>query len=64
MTINDISALISTVGFPICMCGAMFWYMNKQTEEHKTETTALKDAIHSLEIAVTKLTDKLTESDN
>lgn len=62
MTINDISTLISSVGFPICACAAMFWFMNKQSEEHKQETTALKDAIHSLEIAVTKLTDKLTDS--
>lgn len=61
MTLNDITTLISSVGFPICMCGAMFWYMTKQTEEHKAETTALKEAIHSLEIAVTKLTDKLTD---
>lgn len=61
MTINDVTTLISTVGFPICMCGAMFWYMIKQNEAHKEETDSMKAAINSLEIAITKLTDKLSE---
>lgn len=61
MTVNDVTTLISTVGFPICMCGAMFWYMIKQNEQHKEETDAMKTAINSLEIAITKLTDKLNE---
>nr|DAI82827.1 MAG TPA: YvrJ protein family protein [Bacteriophage sp.] len=49
------------MGFPICMCGAMFWYMIKQNEAHKEETDSMKAAINSLEIAITKLTDKLSE---
>lgn len=59
MTVNDIATLISTVGFPICMCGAMFWYMIKQNEQHKEETDSMKSAINALEIAITKLTDSL-----
>lgn len=62
MTINDVTTLISSVGFPICMCGAMFWYMIKENESHKAESFEMKSAINALEIAITKLTDKLTNS--
>lgn len=36
---------ISTVGFPICCCIAIFWYMTKQMETHKQEMAELKDVI-------------------
>lgn len=62
MTLNDVSTLISTVGFPICMCGAMFWYMIKQNDAHKEETNAMKDVINELKIAITQLTDSLKEN--
>lgn len=62
MTINDVTTLISSVGFPICMCGAMFWYMTKENESHKAESSEMKSAINALEIAITKLTDKLTNN--
>lgn len=60
MTINDVTTLISSVGFPICMCGAMFWYMIKENESHKAESNEMRSAINALEVAITKLTDKLT----
>lgn len=63
MTVNDITTLISSVGFPICMCGAMFWYMIKENESHKAESSEMKSAINALEIAITKLTDKLTNNE-
>lgn len=62
MTINDATTLISSVGFPICMCGAMFWYMIKENEAHKTESSEMKSAINALEIAITKLTDKIANN--
>ena len=62
VTINDVTTLISSVGFPICMCGAMFWYMMKENESHKAESSEMKSAINALEIAITKLTDKLTDN--
>lgn len=64
MTINDVATLISSVGFPICMCGAMFWYMIKESESHKAESSEMKSAINALEVAITKLTDKLTDNGN
>lgn len=63
MTINDITTLISSVGFPICMCGAMFWYMIKENESHKAESIEMRSAISALEVAITKLTDKLTNNE-
>ncbi len=36
---------ISTIGFPIVMCGIMFWFLNKEQETHKSEMLALKDVI-------------------
>lgn len=36
---------ISTVGFPICCCIAIFWYMTRQMESHEQEMSELKDVI-------------------
>ena len=45
MDANNIIQIISSLGFPIVMCGALFWYMVKQREVHKEETDHLKDTI-------------------
>lgn len=37
--------VISTVGFPVAMCLIMFWFLNKEQENHKTEMLELKDVI-------------------
>lgn len=37
--------VVSTVGFPIAMCLIMFWFLNKEQENHKTEMLELKDVI-------------------
>lgn len=36
---------IATVGFPIVMCGIMFWFLNKEQENHKAEMLSLKEVI-------------------
>lgn len=59
MTAQDVTTIISTLGFPICMCGALFWYMVKQNSQHEDESKEMRNAIASLELAITKLTDKL-----
>ena len=58
---NDVITAISTVGFPIVMSLILFWYLQKETESHREETNALKDAINKLEIAITSLITKLDE---
>ena len=40
-----IENLISTLGFPIAVACALFWYINKQNENHKEEINALRGTI-------------------
>lgn len=61
--VQEIVAAISTVGFPIVMCGALFWYMIKQNEMHQTENREMKDAINALKIAIVQLTERITKED-
>lgn len=61
--VQDIVTAISTVGFPIVMCGALFWYMIKQNEMHQTENREMKDAINALKIAIVQLTERITKED-
>ena len=56
---DNIVNVISSVGFPIAMALLLFWYMTKQNESHKEETSSLKDAISKLEVAITALVTKI-----
>ena len=58
---DNIVNVISSVGFPIAMCLLLFWYMQKESENHKSETNSLKEAINELRIAITTLVNKLDE---
>lgn len=42
MDVNAIVTLISNVGFPVAVCIALFFYMEKQNERHQNETDKLK----------------------
>lgn len=37
--------LISNLGFPIVVCGALFWYINKHTEKQHEEMQELRDTV-------------------
>ena len=56
MDANNIIQIISSLGFPIVMCGALFWYMVKQRDAHKEETDHLKDTISENTKVLTELT--------
>ncbi len=56
MDANNIIQIISSLGFPIVMCGALFWYMVKQRDVHKEETDHLKDTINENTRVLTELT--------
>ncbi len=43
--VNVIIQAISTVGFPIVMCGIMLWFLWKEQESHKGEMLSLKEVI-------------------
>ena len=59
MDANAVISLVGTLGFPIVMCGALFWYMIKQNEQHSTESREMRDAINELKLAIVELTDRL-----
>lgn len=56
MDVQSITQLISSVGFPVVMCGALFWYMVKQRQAHQEETEHLKDMINENTRVLTELT--------
>ncbi len=48
MDLSAITTLISTIGFPIAACIAIFYMMNKEREDHKNEVDALKGVISEI----------------
>ena len=59
MDANTIIQLVGSLGFPIVMCGALFWRMVKSDEQHKQEMDKLSEALNNNTIAITKLSDNL-----
>lgn len=55
MDFSAVSQLISSVGFPIAACVALFWQMNKESTQHKEEMNALKETLNQNTLAITKL---------
>ena len=66
MDVNLVLQAISTVGFPICACAALFWMVNKQDESHKQEINALRSVLEANTQALTELRDmiKYMKGDN
>ena len=71
MNYTQIMPLITTVGFPIVMCGAMGWFVVDQTNKHREDVSKLNDqhanemntvveAINNNTIALKELSTKLT----
>lgn len=57
--INELSTLISTLGFPVGMCLIMCYYINKINDAHKEETSKFADALNNNTVVLQKLCDKL-----
>ena len=45
MDFDMIMQAISTLGFPIVVCAALFWYVYKKDETHSKEVEALRETI-------------------
>lgn len=56
---QEIITAISTVGFPIVMCGGLFWYMINQRKDHKEEMQKMTDAINNNTLLLQQLLAKL-----
>ena len=55
MDANGIISLISNVGFPVAVCVALFYYMEKQNERHESETDKLNETVQSNTKVLTEL---------
>ena len=47
MDIDSVTQLVSNVGFPVAVCIALFFYMEKQNERHQQETDRLNETVQS-----------------
>lgn len=57
MDANVIMTAVSTLGFPIVMCGALFWKMVRQDTLHKEEQEKLTTAINNNTLVMQKFID-------
>lgn len=55
MDYEQVVTLVQTVGFPIVMCGALFWYMITQRTAHKVEVEKMTDALNNNTVVLQKL---------
>jgi hypothetical protein len=55
MDIDAIVSLVSNVGFPVSVCIALFFYMEKQNERHQQETDKLNETVQSNTKVLTEL---------
>lgn len=59
MDITNVAQLITTVGFPIVACGALFWYIQKRDIRYTESMDKQTEAINNNTIAMTKLAERL-----
>lgn len=59
MDMTAVTQAVSTLGFPIVMCGAMFWYMVKEKDSHKEEMNSVTEALNNNTLMLQKLCDRL-----
>ena len=64
MDVNAVTTAISTLGFPIVMCGAMFCYMLKEKDAHKEEMNSVTEALNNNTLILQKLCDRLDGGKN
>lgn len=51
----DWVTVVSTLGFPIAMCAALCWFINKKDEQNIKTITAVTDAIRELSDRINEL---------
>lgn len=64
MDINTIGAFISSYGFPIVACAALFWQNIKQEENHKETMNNLTKVIQENTAAINKILVYIEALDN
>lgn len=56
MDANTLTTLVSTLGFPIVCCGALFWYVNKTQKEF---TEKMEKSIEALNTSINDMNNTL-----
>ena len=59
MDVNAIMTMVQTLGFPIVCCGALFWRMMKESDNHKEEMEKVTDALNNNTKALIRLEESL-----
>ena len=57
--VSDLSSAISTVGFPIVMCLALFYYIWKCDGANRSQIEKLSDALDNNTSVITKLLERM-----
>lgn len=60
MDLNAFTTLIGSLGFPIVMCLLLYYRMDKQDENHKTEMEKITEALNNNTQALTALATKIS----
>lgn len=64
MDIAVFTQLIGSMGFPIACVIALFFFWNKEREEHKTELQQITQALNNNTLALTRLEELLKNGRN
>lgn len=56
---NEISQLISSVGFPIACCIFLFWNQSRTEDRHKEEVEKLRASLDNNTRVMTRICDRL-----
>ena len=59
MDANAIMTMVQTLGFPIVCCGALYWRMMKESDNHKLEMEKVTDALNNNTQALIRLEESL-----
>ena len=59
MDLNAFTTLIGSLGFPIVMCLLLYYRMDKQDENHKSEMDKITEALNNNTQALTALSTKI-----
>lgn len=60
MDLNTFTTLIGSLGFPIVMCLLLYYRMDKQDENHKSEMEKITEALNNNTQALTALATKIS----
>lgn len=59
MDANTIMTLVQNLGFPVICCGALYWRMLKESDNHKVEMEKVTDALNNNTQALIRLEESL-----